>query len=582
MAQSRDWPYDENYRLKSGLPNEDSSIFDNVDSFNPDESNVSERKDSKIEIDICIPLESVAAANFTKYVENNQTVVDSNLNQELSDAVSNTVGDIFNEEILDLSEIKHSEGQQGTLRPFTKAVIKQSVKIEEDDQRTLKVLSPECSNDQGSNFVPQEISCLSDEETLETDKQSNANKVNEEKSAFIKREKNEQRSGKGTDPRKFGMERSRKDASVKGESSKQQGRAPQKVAKNPFNSSPRRASVGNYNRHSPRKRLGAVDEATPSSTASRRRSDAQKSVPKQRSSNSPQKRTMVQSSRAQPSSVRPVKSTPPGSSKASGKPRAPKTKHPSSAVPAMKTSKQTAQTGTSGSQTGTPGSRKIPSGVQQKQQRGTKPVTSFPSTKGQLNRQRTSKECPPNDKRIEEHGKNSGSQMLRRQSPIDWKMDSPTAKKPNETSVSEQKQQSPRRTLEIIPAESKEGKLDHLTASLSQTSFSSLGSLYGSSASTRNSDLMLKLTSSEESLHKETTHVIGVLRNVLKIPFLLQLYLCFVALQIDGSCITTLLSVFIVCYCTNTCCCFFTILKVLFHFRRKTVGMTTTMKMILK
>ena len=157
-----------------------------------------------------------------------------------------------------------------------------------------------------------------------------------------------------------------------------------------------------------------VDEAAPSSSAAQRGSGKHKPVTKQRSSNASQKRAPVQSSRAQPSSVRPVKSTPPGSSKASGKPRAPKTKHPSSAVPSMKTSKQTAQTGTSGSQTRTSGSRKIPSGVQQKQQRGTKPVTSFPSRKGQLNRQRMSKECPPNDKRIEEHRKNSGSQMLRK------------------------------------------------------------------------------------------------------------------------------------------------------------------------
>ena len=575
MTQSRDWPYDENYRLKSGLPNEDSSIYDNVDSFNPDENYVSERKDSKIEIDICIPLESVAAANFTKYVENSKTVVSSNLNQELSVAVSNTVDDIFNEETLDLSEMKHSGAQQETLRPFAKPVIKQSVKIEKDDQRTLKVLSPESSNDQGTNFVPEEIPCLSDEETVETDKQSNANKADQEKSASIKcDEKEKKSSGKGTDPRKSGMEKSRKDPSVKAESSKQQGRTPQNVAKNPFHSSPRRASVGNYNRHSPRKRLGAVDEATASSTAARRRSDEHKSVPKQRSSNSPQKRAPVQSSRAQPSSVRPVKSTPPGSSKASGKPRAPKSKHPSSAVPAMKTSKETAQTGTSGS-------RKNPSRVQQKQKRGTKPMTTPSSRKGELNRKRTSKECPPNDKRIEEHGKNSGSQMLRRQSPIDCEMDSPTAKKPNETSVAEQKQQSPRRTLEIIPAESKEGKLDHLIASLSQTSFSSRGGLYGSSASSRNSDLMLKLTSSEESLHKEATHVLGVLRNMLKIPFLLQFYLWFVALQIDGLCITTISFVFIVCYCTIYLF-FGTILKVLFHFRREMVEMSTTMKMILK
>ena len=507
-----------------------------MDSFNPDKSNVSERKDSKIEIDICIPLESVAAANFTKYVENSQTVVDSNLNQGLSYAVSNTVDDIFNQEILDLSEMKHSGEQQETLRPFTRPVIKQSVKVEKDDQRTLKMLSLECSNGQDTKFVPEEIPCLSDEETVETDKQSNANKADQEKSTSIKCEKKEEESSsKGRDSRKYGTEKSLKVASVKGESSKQQGRTPQNVAKNPFNSSPRRTSVGNYNRHSPRKRLGAVDEATPSSTAARRRSDEHKSVPEQRSSNSPQKRTPVQSSRAQPSSVRPVRSTPPGSSKACGKPRAPKTKHPSSAVPAIKTSKERAQTGTSGS-------RKIPSGVQQKQQRGTKPVTTPFSRKGELNRKRTSKECPPNDKRIEKHGKNSGSQMLRRQSPIDCEMNSPTAKKPNETlSVVEQKQQSPVRTLEIIPAESKEGKLEELTVSLSQTSFSSLGSLYGSSASdkaSRNSDLMLKLTSSEESLHKETTHVVGVLRNVLKIPFLLQFYLCFVALQIGGSCIT--------------------------------------------
>ena len=520
MTQSRDWPYDENYRLKSGLPNEDSPIFHQVDSFNPDENNVSERKDSKIEIDICIPLESVAAANFTKYVENSQTVVSSNLNQELSVAVSNTVDDIFNEETLDLSEMKHSGAQQETLRPFTRPVIKQRVQVKKDDQRTLKVLSPECGNVQGTNFVPEEIPCLNDEETVETGKQINANKADEGNSASIKCEEKEQKySGKGTDPRKSGMERSRKDASVKGESSKRQGRAPQNVAKNPFNSSPRRASVGN---DSPRKRLGVVDEVTPSSTAARRRSDAQKSVPKQRPAKSPQKRTPVQSSRAQPSSVRPVKSTPPGSSKASGKLREPKTKHPSSAVPAKKTSKQTAQTGTSGS-------RKIPSGVQQKQQRGTKPVTIPPTRKGELNRKGTSKECSPNDKRIEEHEKNSGSQMLHRQSPIDREMVSPMAKKPNETlSVAKQEQQSPVRTLEIIPAESKEGKLDHLTVSLSQTSFSSMGSLYGSNASSRNSGLMLKLTSSEESLHKEATQVLGVLRNMLKIPFLLQFYLCFV------------------------------------------------------
>ena len=546
MTQSRDWPYDENYRLKSGLPNEDSSIFDNVDSFHPDENYVSERKDSKIEIDICIPLESVAAANFTKYVENSQTVVSSNLNEKLSVAVSNTVDDIFNEEILDLSEITHSGEHKETLRPFAKPVIKQSVKVEKNDQRTLKVLSPECSNGQDTNFVPEEIPCLlSDTETLEKGRQSNANKADEGNSVSIKCEEKEQKSsGKGTDPRKSGMERSRKDASVKGESSKQQGRTPQNVAKNPFNSSPRRTSVGNYNRHSPRKRLGAVDETTPSSTAARRRSDEHKPVQKQRPAKSPQKRAPVQSSRTQPSSVRPVKSTPPGSSKASGRPRAPKTRHPSSAVPATKTSKQTAQTGISGS-------RKIPSAVQQRQQRSTKPVTSFPSRKGQLNRHRTSKECPPNDKRIEEKGKNSGSQMLRRQSLIDCEMDSPTEKKPNEaSSVAEQKQQSPVRTLEIIPAESKEGKLDELTISLSQTSFSSRCSLYGSSASDkawRNSDLMLKLTSSEESLHKETTHVLGVLRNMLKILFLLQFYLCFVALQIDGSNITTISSVFTVC-----------------------------------
>ena len=399
MTQSRDWPYDENYRLKSGLPNEDSSIFDNVDSFNPDENNVSERKDSKIAIDVCIPLESVAAANFAKYVENNQTVVDSNLNQELSVAVSNTVDDIFNEETLDLSEIKQSEEQQETLRPFAKAVIKQRVQVEKNDQRTLKVLSPECGNVQGTNFVPEEVPCLSDEETLETGKQSNANKADEGNSASIKCEEKEQKSsGKGTDPRKSGMERSRKDASVKGGSSKRQGTAPQNVAKNPFNSSPRRASVGNYNRHSPRKRLDAVDEATPSSSAAQRGSGKHKPMPKQRSSSSPQKRAPVQSSRTQPSSVRPVKSTPPGSSKASRKLPEPKTKHPSSAVPAKKTSKQMAQTGTSGS-------RKIPSGVHQKQQRSTKPVTSFPSRKGQLNRQRTPKECPPNDKRVEEREK---------------------------------------------------------------------------------------------------------------------------------------------------------------------------------
>ena len=231
MTQSRDWPYDENYRLKSGLPNEDSPIFYNVDSFNPDENNVSERKDSKIEIDICIPLESVAAANFTKYVENSQAVVDSNPNQELSDAVSNTVDDIFNEEILDLNEMKHSREQQETLRPFAKAVIKQRVKVEKDNQRTLKVLSPESSNDQNRNFMSEEIPCLSDEETVETDTQSNANKADQEKSASTKCEKKEEKSsGKGRDSRKYGTEKSLKDASVKGESSKWQGRTPQKCS----------------------------------------------------------------------------------------------------------------------------------------------------------------------------------------------------------------------------------------------------------------------------------------------------------------------------------------------------------------
>ena len=512
-----------------------------MDSFNPDETYINERKDSKIKIDICVPLESVAGANFTKYVENSQTVVESNLNQELHEAVANTVDDIFSEEILDLSEIKHSGEQKEILRPFARAMIKQSVKVEKHDERTLKVLSPEYSNGQGTNFVSEDIPCLSnDEETVETDKHSNTGKVDEEKPASIKCEKKEEKSsGKGRDLRKVGMERTRKDASVKGESSKPKGIPSQNVTKNPLNSSSRRTSAGNYNRHSPRKRLGPVDEATPSSSTAQRRSAESKSVPKQRASKSPQKRAPAQSSRGQPSSVRPVKSTPPGSSKASGKLREPKAKHPSSAVPAMKTGKETAQTGRYGSQKGTSSYRKILTGVQQKQQRGTKPMTTIPSRKGELNSKRTSKERPPIDKRVEEGEKNSGSQVLRRQSPIAYEMLSPTAKKPTETlTVAEQKQQSPVRTLEIIPAESKEGKLDELTVSLSQTSFSSLGSHYGSSASdsaSRKSDLMLKLTSSEESLHKETTHVSGVLRNTLKIPFLLQFNLYFVALQIDGS-----------------------------------------------
>ena len=474
MTQSRDWPYDENYRLKSGLPNEDSPIVDNVDFFNPDETYTSQRKDSNIEIDICIPIDSVAAANFTKNVENSQFIVDS---QELGEAVSGTIDNIFYEEILDLSEIKQSGEQQETPRPFTRPVIQQGVNVEKDDRCTLKVLSPESSNDQDTNFVPEEFPCFRDEETFEAGKQSNASKTDEEKSASVECENKQKSPGKERDPRKSVTERSRKDVSMKGESSKRQDRTEKKVAKSSFHISPRRASVGNYNQNSPRKRLGPVDEATTSSSASQRKSDTHKSMSKQRSSKSPQKRTPAQSSRAQPSSVRPVKSTPPGPSKVSGKPRSPKTKHPLSAAPAMKTSKETT------AQRGTPGSRKILTGVQQQQQRGKKLATSYPSRKGQLNRKRTWKEYPPNDKSVERK-KNSGSEKLRRQSPIGCEIVSPTAKKPNETSsVAEQKQESPVRNLEIVPAESKEGKLDYLTMSLSQTSVSSLGSLYGSSAS---------------------------------------------------------------------------------------------------
>ena len=504
MTQSRDWPYDENYRLKSGLPNEDSSIFDNVDVLNTDETYTSQRKDSRIESDISIPIDSVAAANFTKNVENRQLIVDS---QELREAVSDTIDNIFNEEILDLSEIKHPGEQRETLRPFARPVIKQSVKVEKDDRRTLKLLSPESSNHQDTKLVPEEIPYLSDEESFETGKQSNASKTDEEKSASIECANKQQKSSiKGRDPRKFGMERSRKDVSIKGESSKRQDKTEKNVAKSSFRSSPRRTSAVNYNQNSPRKRLGPVDEATTSSRSTQRGSEL-KSISKQRSSKSPQKRTPAQSSRVQPSSVRPVKSTPPGPSKTSGTPRTPKSRHPLSAAPAMKTNKETT------AQIGTRGSRKILTGVPQKQQRGKKLAPTYPSKKGKLNSKRTSKECPQNDKNVEEREN--------RQSPIGCEIVSPTAKKPNETSsVAEQKQESPARTLEIIPAESKEGKLDYLTVSLSQTSVSSLGGLYGSSASgkvSRNSDMMLKLTSSEESISRDTTHISGVFRNLLKI-----------------------------------------------------------------
>ena len=599
MTQSRDWPYDENYRLKRTLPGEGSSfVFDNVDSFNPDDTYISERKDSKIEIDISIPIDSVAVANFTKNVENSRSVVDSNLNQELSEAVSNTIDNIFNEEILDLSETKHSGELQETLRPFSRAVIKQRVKVENNDQRTLKILSPESCNDQNTkNFVSEEMPCLSDEEHLETVKQRNADKPDKAKSASIKYEQKEQTaSGKRRDRKKFGTT-----------SSKLQSGTPQNVTKGSVHSSPRRASVGNYNQRSSRKRVGPVGERTTNSSVDHRESDKNKSEPKQKSSKSPQKRPSVESGaypnsgrtryspgrtryspggpqpnsgrpkpsserplpnsgrpqpspgrtqpnsgrpqpssgkplsssgrqprserpqpslerpqptsgRPQPSTGRPVKSSPPGPSKASGKLRTPKAKHPSSAVPAIKTTKETRQTGTSGS-------RQILAGVKQKQQqRGKKSETSLPLRKGELSRKRT-----PKDKKVEEHEKNSTSQMLRRQSPIGCEMVSPKVKKPNETSSVAER--SPGRTLEIISAESKEGKQDDLM--VSSSSFSSLGNLYGSSDSgktssdsgkaSRNRDLMLKLSSSGE----ESTHVSGVLRNLLKTPFLLQFLLCF-------------------------------------------------------
>ena len=447
---------------------------------NPD---TAKRTHSKIEIDISLPIDSVAAANYEENgnefyhnnFEDNGNEIHSNIQQQTSEIISSTVDSIVKDDKPKQNTRKRSEGIH---LPFSKQVAKQNVKGKKDHQRTLQILSPESINDADEILT-----------TADTVNQSNGKESSLPVSCLVE----EQETPQLFDSRKNLSERSPENAS-----SVQQSKI-RKVTNSPLQSSPRRPSVSGYSRDIGTRRLNSKD----SSRTSQGESQRDKSVSKHESLKSPKKRLPFQN-KIQSNSEKVPKSKPPGSPKVSRNQHLPKSKNPLSAVPTLKSNKRT--------------------GIQEKRRKSKSAFSHEKSKDSEV-----SEEIPKRafEKAVQDSSKNFISPMSQNKSAKSLENVNFEGRAQSQpTSLEEVKQQSPKgETIAVHPSESKEEKLKAPSSSLSQTSVASMYSIYGSSLSgraSRTSDLMLKLTSSEESLRnldEEANNVLVVLFKSRKILF---------------------------------------------------------------